>query len=116
MIADKSTRQLVILVAAWIAFFIVEVLWHNEIALTAVAILTSALLFMEYESGEVHLYAFGVALGLVIEVGLGQIARLQHWENASLFGIPYWLPLIWGFGFVAIRRIGNIIVAYFAKV
>lgn len=76
------------------------------------SILFSILLLYKRESGEVYLYLIGVVMGLTIEVGLGLINRSQHWDNASLFGVPYWLPVIWGYGFVAMRRIGNAVIAY----
>jgi hypothetical protein len=84
---------------------------RNEAVTTAAAIVFSLGILYRREPGELTLFALGVSLGLVIEVGLGMIFRMQHWDNASLWGVPVWLPIIWGFGFVAIRRIGNAVVA-----
>jgi hypothetical protein len=102
-----------ITLAGWVAFFLLQVLVLREIPLTLAALTLCVLLFIRRESGEVHLFAVGVFLALVIEVGLGLVARSQHWEHASLLGVPYWLPLIWGYGFVVIRRAGNLIVRHF---
>ena len=109
-----STRSYVMVtVAGWVAFFLLQVLILRETPLTVAALALCMLLYIRRESGELHLFAFGLLLALVIEVGLGLIARSQHWAHASLFGVPYWLPLIWGYGFVVIRRVGNLIVGHF---
>jgi len=108
----RSVWADILLIPAWVGFFVVQVTWNSEIGLTAVVCLLTLVLLWRRERGEGVLYAIGVALGLVIEVGLGMVFRMQHWSNASLAGVPYWLPLIWGFGFVAMRRIGNAVVAY----
>ncbi len=100
----------IILAMLFLSFFVLEVSYQNEIFLTGIMVLVSVALLPSYEKGEVYLYLAGLLGGVFIEVGLGQINRLQHWENASFFGVPYWLPLVWGFGFVLIRRIGNLII------
>lgn len=106
----REKVYLLLLVASWILFFIFQVTVKDEIFLTFLSILFSALLLVKRVPGELTLFGVGLAMGLVIEVGLGLVSRSQHWENASMFGVPYWLPIIWGYGFVALRRIGNIIV------
>lgn len=109
-----TTRSYVMVtVAGWVAFFLLQVLVLKETPLTLAALALCVLLFIRRENGEVHLFVAGVFLALVIEVGLGLVARSQHWEHASLLGVPYWLPLIWGYGFVVIRRAGNLIVQHF---
>ena len=96
--------------ALWILFFFLQVTILKEFPLTMVALCISGTLLYNSVKGELHLFFFGVGMALVIELGLGLIARSQHWEHASLFGIPFWLPLIWGYGFVVMRRIGNVMV------
>lgn len=105
-----NRTYLLLLVASWVVFFIFQVMLKDEIFLTFLSILFSIFLLTRRVRGELILFAIGVSLGLIIEVGLGLVSRSQHWENASLFGVPYWLPVIWGYGFVAMRRIGNIVV------
>lgn len=95
---------------SWIVFFTAQVTILLELPLTILSVLFCFLLFARREKGEIALFFVGLSMGLIIEVGLGLIARTQHWEYASLFGVPYWLPLIWGYGFVIMRRVGNVIV------
>ena len=106
----QDRTYLLLLVASWIVFFVFQVTVKDEALLTLLSILFSVLLLIKRVPGELTLFAVGLAMGLIIEVGLGLVSRSQHWENASLLGVPYWLPIIWGYGFVALRRIGNIIV------
>lgn len=100
------------LVASWIVFFVAQVAIVNELPLTLLAVVFCLLLLWRREKGEGILFFLGLLTGLIIEVGLGLIARTQLWEYASFFGVPYWLPLIWGYGFVIMRRIGNGIVHF----
>lgn len=104
----------VLMLVSWVTFFIAQVLVQHEIPLTLLALLYVAVLLHFREPGEGWLFAIGLGAGLVIEVGLGMVSRSQHWENASLLGVPYWLPLIWGYGFVVMRRIGNAVVGHFS--
>jgi hypothetical protein len=97
-------------VALWIAFFVAQVTILFEVPLTFLALGLCVTLLYGCTRGEYLLFGLGVGMALVIELGLGLVARSQHWMHASFFGIPFWLPLIWGYGFVVMRRVGNFIV------
>lgn len=86
--AVASPGELIVTVVAILAVFITFLLWYNE--------------------GEFGLLMLGVMLGMFIEVGLTGVVgeRQQIWLEASLFGIPYWLPIMWGIAFVVLPRIG----------
>jgi hypothetical protein len=94
-------------------FFLVLALLptHKEglIAFGVVAVVAVAFR-VRYYPREWALFALGSALGLVFELGGDAIYKLQSWSEGSLFGIPTWLPLFWGLGFVFIRRFGNTIL------
>jgi hypothetical protein len=75
-----------------------------------VVILTVFLFSLRYERKEWILFLIGLIAGIIAEVGGDMIAKMQYWNNGSLLGIPLWLPLLWAFGFIVIRRIGNMIV------
>ena len=89
-------------------FFIIQVSSKpSEIALTLVALSICGLIFaLRVHKNEPKVFLLGLVLGLFVEVFLGLFARQQHWEGASLMGVPIWLPIIWGIGFVVITRIG----------
>jgi hypothetical protein len=80
----------------------------NEFIVTFwVLLLIASLLLIQYERGEWKVLGLGILAGLISEIGGDMIAKLQYWESGVLLGVPLWLPLLWGFGFVFIRRIGN---------
>jgi hypothetical protein len=75
-----------------------------------VSILVVALLvnfkIVYYEIGEWRVFLFGAVAGVFIE--LGHI-YLNMQTSPGMFGIALWLPLLYGYGFVFIRRLGNLI-------
>ena len=88
--------------------FAIELFFSQWITLLAIAL---AFLYSytcdTYEKREWILAVVGVILGFVIEVGLGLVARQQYWSETFLFSVPVWLPFIWGYAFIIIRRVGN---------
>jgi len=84
---------------------------HNELLICLGVVAVVALAFrITYYRREWALFALGCALGLIFELGGDAIYKLQSWSEGSLFGIPAWLPLFWGLGFVFIRRFGNVVL------
>jgi membrane-bound metal-dependent hydrolase YbcI (DUF457 family) len=65
---------------------------------------------IRYYKNEWKILFIGIVLSLFFEIGGDLIYKAQFWENASFFGIPLWLPLLWGYGFIIIRRVGNFII------
>lgn len=106
----KNSNDL-IMVPILIIFFIFQVFAKpSEVILTITIIVITLVTFRIHKNKrEEWLFLLGFLLGMVIEVALGFQDRLQHWENASLGGVPYWLPLVWGYGFVMITRIGILV-------
>lgn len=106
----------------FVGYFVIQVcVKPSELVLTFLAVLVlsiilgvsqvkNALFDWDFVSRETKVVLIGLVLGLIVEVGLGLIARQQHWEGASLLGVPYWLPIMWAAGFVVIGRIYNYIV------
>jgi len=68
----------------------------------------------KYDKGEIYLFFIGIFIGLILEL-IGNVALGQQWAEASFFRVPIWLPLFWGYGFVVIRRVGNILLAKNAR-
>ncbi len=79
----------------------------SELSLTAFIVAVSFIIFLVKDHAyERRLFLFGMLAGCVVEVGLRVFGYQQHWAQASFFGIPYWLPIAWGIGFVLITRLG----------
>lgn len=103
---ESLVFQLVPLFLVLVIFFFTQ----NEYAVTAgILVLLTATFAIKYYSDEWKVLLLGIILGFTFEIAGDLIYQAQFWENASLFGIPIWLPLMWGYGFIFIRRIGNIL-------
>lgn len=97
------------IIAPLVLFFVVQVTLNKELPLFILAAVMSLFVVWHGGTGAALLFGIGVITSLIVEVGLGFILRTQHWENASFFGIPCWLPLAWGYGFVVIHQIGDLV-------
>jgi uncharacterized membrane protein len=84
---------------------------HREFLIAGGVVAVMAIAFsVRYYRREWLLFVVGSLLGLTFEIGGDAIYKLQSWSEGSLFGIPAWLPLFWGLGFVFFRRFGNVLV------
>ncbi len=101
-------NELWIPTVALLFFFLLQAFGAlSELALTVFVIAVSSLVFYwKTRLTEAYLFGIGVASGLFVEIGFRLLGYQQVWLDASLFGIPYWLPIAWGMGFVLITRLG----------
>lgn len=81
------------------------VLIKNEYILAAVYIVSIAvLLFLKHERIDFIAFVFGIIVMTFFEY-LFVSTGAETFTQTGLFGaMPLWLPLLWGYGFVAIRR------------
>lgn len=90
---------------------IMALFWRQEVLASILILGIIALMFyIKYEKNEIYLYLLGVLIGAIIELWGALIVHFQNFTQGSLLGMPLWLPLVWGYAFVAMRRIGNLIV------
>ena len=107
----KTYRGFLIETLPLIVGFVLQPFIHGEIQFTVVVItILLVSLAIRYYPGEWTLFFLGLTIGFVFEGLSGLIYRMQYWENASLLGIPVWLPIFWGYGFIFIHRLGTIVV------
>lgn len=110
----RHTRRILLRIthdlAPFVCVFIAQ--WYgSELVMLGAVILASAITLRRgYRPGEGTLFIIGVVIGVIIEVCLGLVYRDQYWEHASLLGVPLWLPFMWGYAFVVMRRVGDLIV------
>lgn len=92
----------------FILFFVFQSMgFMKEKVLTLFIILVTVGIFLlAYHKNEWALFLVGILFGIIIEIGLRYFGYQQVWKDASFFGVPYWLPLVWGVGFVIITRLG----------
>lgn len=58
---------------------------------------------------ELWIFLYGIAAGFVIETIGTQISGYQKFIQPDILGIPYWLLISWGYGFILMKRISLII-------
>ncbi|MFZ1987965.1 MAG: hypothetical protein WAV21_02965 [Minisyncoccia bacterium] len=82
----------------------------SELSLTAFIVVVTFLIFLlKNHRNEGWILVIGIGFGLLIEIGFRIFGYQQNWNQSSLFGIPYWLPIAWGIGFVLITRLGIVL-------
>jgi hypothetical protein len=102
----KIIKELIPLIIVLLFLFF----FRKEIAILILTIFGISLTFLlRYSKKEYSVLLFGILMGIIFEV-IGNSWLGQNWSEASFFTIPLWLPLAWGYGFIIIRRIGNILI------
>jgi xanthine/uracil permease len=92
-------------------FFIFETYTQNEYLLSSLVVLfgISFWVFPRDRKVKIWLWVIGMMLGFIIEVFMGFVSRSQYWNYGSFFGVPLWLPFVWGLGFESIYLLGKFI-------
>ncbi len=105
---SKENGNVVVPLALFLVFFIFKTFANmSELTLTIIALLFCALIFkVKTHTNEYKVFFLGLIIGSFIEIILGLVSTKQFWDDASLFGIPFWLPITWAIGFVVITRVG----------
>ena len=77
----------------------------NDYVLTALyALIIAVSLFVKLEKNDLIILAFGFVIMLVSEY-IFISTGVETFVRNSLFGLmPLWLPFLWAYGFVAIKR------------
>lgn len=78
---------------------------HNDYTLTLLYILIITIsLLIKREKGELTIGVFGFFFMIVSET-IFISTGVETFTRNSLFGLmPLWLPFLWGYGFIAIKR------------
>ena len=84
--------------------------WNKEI-IASLAFILIILIYLKqkYYKNEIFVLLFGIIIGALIELYGAYFVGFQIFQS-QYTKIPLWLPLAWGYAFVAMRRIGNIII------
>ena len=82
----------------------------NDYFLTGAYLFISGVAFMiKYDKFEYVIYLFGF-FAMIISEYLFVSTGVEIFKRASLFGLmPLWLPFLWAYGFVVIKRGVNIL-------
>jgi hypothetical protein len=103
----KLLAPMILMIIFFIALgFLKSELWSTLIIVACIFITFS----IKYYHREWLLLLIGIVIGAICEAGGDLIYKIQYWESGSFFGMPYWLPIFWGFTFIIVYRIGSVIV------
>ncbi len=80
------------------------ILLYAYLALSAVVIW-----FGRDRRTELFIFLYGLAAGFIIETLGTQISGYQSFTLPQVLGIPYWLIVAWGYGFLLMKRVGFIL-------
>jgi hypothetical protein len=67
------------------------------------------ILFGKDKKSEFFVFMYGAIIGFVVETLGTQISGYQKFVSHNFLGIPAWLIIAWGYGFVLMKRIGLVI-------
>lgn len=71
--------------------------------------LVALLVYGKERKIELCIVIYGMFVGFIIETIGTQISGYQSFTLPQVLGIPYWLVVSWGFGFLLMKRISLVI-------
>ncbi len=84
--------------------------WQNSVLLFIIyLVLTLGLIYFHKDKTEFIIFFYGIVIGGLVEIVGTQVSGYQSFTKSDFFGIPVWLPVAWGYGFVVMKRIGFIL-------
>jgi hypothetical protein len=89
-----------------IAFMVmlVPLIKNDQALLWTYVVIIWVLFSLKHERGEIRLLLIGAVVMFLFEL-LFISTGVETFERNSLFGMmPIWLPVLWGFGFVQMKR------------
>ena len=82
----------------------------NSLLLFLFAIITIVIILKGRDiKTELWVFLYGLISGFIIETIGTQISGYQSFTKPEVFGIPYWLLIAWGYGFILMKRLSLII-------
>lgn len=85
--------------------------WKSNTLLLGIYVVAIVFLILSGRDRKVELriWVHGMIAGFAVETIGTQISGYQSFTNPDILGIPYWLVVVWGYGFVLMKRISLII-------
>lgn len=79
------------LLVLYSSILIIYILWGNDKVL------------------ELKIATYGIIWGFILEITSTEISGFHSFRRPDFMGIPFWLPVSWGYGFVMAKRVSLII-------
>jgi hypothetical protein len=88
---------------------LIPLIKNDYLLLFAYAVLIVSSLFIYREEKDLKVFLFGL-IGLTIAEAIFISTGVETFERNPLFNLmPIWLPVLWGYSFIAIKRLVVII-------
>jgi hypothetical protein len=106
---EKTLKIILELIPILLMIFLIPFV-KNDYLLTVLYIIISLIaLMIKHEKREYVFYLFGF-FGMILSEALFISTGVETFERNSLFGImPIWLPFLWGYGFIVMKRVVKIL-------
>lgn len=107
---DKFSKIFLETLPIVLGIFLSYLLWQNTVLLFLVYLtFTLGLIYLHKDKTEFIIFAYGILIGILVEVVGTKVSGYQSFTKPDFLGIPIWLPIVWGYGFIAMKRIGAIL-------
>ncbi len=82
---------------------------NTTLLLTYLIITFLLIIFGSDRRLERWIFLYGLIAGFVVDTIGTNLSGYQSFTLPQIWGIPYWLPVTWGYGFILMKRISLII-------
>lgn len=105
---DKNKQIVRNLLPFFMSTALVYLFWRQSYLLLFfyVSMLTAVILLGRERIEETKLAALGILWGIVLET-VGVKSGYHTFNKADFLGVPFWLPIFWGYGFVTAKRVSS---------
>lgn len=111
MLTKKIEKELSFEIALFsVGIAAISLFYHNNLLLTL--ILFAGVLFgmkVWYKKHDIYFFITGAVVGPIGEIVAIYFGAWQY-TNPTFFGIPLWLPLVWGLSITVIKRFAEIFI------
>ena len=110
--SDRTRKKLVFeqelffdLILIWYAIFMVFNFWRSNFFLTLALILGWLVAIrLWHKKEDILAFIVGALMGSVGEINAVAFGAWSY-SNPDIFGIPFWLPLFWGYYAVLLKKV-----------
>lgn len=108
---QKSTEIFIHSLPLALGILLSYLFWRSNILLLVIylSLVLLVILAGKDRKTELWIFAYGLVAGFIVETIGTQISGYQIFTKPDVWGIPYWLIVSWGFGFILMKRISLII-------
>lgn len=85
--------------------------WRRALLLLVIYLILVFLLIAtgKEKKTELLIFIYGLIVGFLVEAIGTQVSGYQSFAKPDIWGLPYWLIVSWGYGFILMKRVGLII-------